>query len=243
MTTIVNIDEILDASGEAAPGVSRTLVARDGTTMEASLLRVLPGATLPITVPDKSDAYWFVIAGTGTMAENGGAALPAKPQVFAIAKQGSRVDIANTGSAPMKLLQLVSPPPGSGVELKGYEGPLKLVPAETVALAHEPENKKKRAYFVGPRAIPSGRAEGMIVHYEPLTVTRPHFHPDADSIFVILEGALEFTKGREVMTIRPGQAVFINQGHRHGTTVTPGHDGAAFLEFHVPATFQTIQDW
>ena len=242
MTTIVNIDEALDASGMIA-GVSRTLMAKDGTTMEASLLRVAAGSSTEVKVPAGSDTYWFVISGAGSIGENGGAGRAVKPQVFAIAAEGSRITIAATGKEPMRLLQLISPPPGSGAKIKGYEGPLKLVPAETVALKHEPENKKKRAYFVGPHAIPSGRAEGLIVHYEPLTVTRPHFHPDADSLFVILEGTLEFTKGREIETIRPGQAVFINQGHRHGTSVTPGQSGAAFLEFHVPATFQTIQDW
>lgn len=241
MTTIANIDGLL-ASAAAQDGVSHGVLANDGVTMEVSLWRVSPGSEANITLPSSSDGYWFVLKGTGTIAENGGAAQALKPQVFAIAGQGGAVALANTGNDPLEFVHVVSPPPGSTAEISGYAGPLKTVPAETVALAHEPENKKRRAFFVGPKAIPTGRAEGMIVHYERETVTNPHFHPDADSIFVILDGTLEFTNGRDVSTISPGQAVFINQGHRHGTRVTPGQEGAAFLEFHVPAKFQTIQD-
>ncbi|BCP52206.1 hypothetical protein K32_08230 [Kaistia sp. 32K] len=241
MTTIADIDSLLGRA-PAEGGVSSSRIASDGTTMEASLWSVAPGARAAITVPARSDGYWFVLKGTGSIADAEGQKQPVKPQVFAIAGQGSDVTLSNDGGEPLEFLYVISPPPGSQAEIAGYQGGLKTIPAETVALAHEPENKKRRAFFVGPKATPSGRAEGMIVHYEAETVTNPHFHPDADSLFVILEGALEFTNGRDLTTIRPGQAVFINQGHRHGTRVTPGQSGAAFLEFHVPAKFQTIQD-
>jgi len=240
MTTIADIEDVLTRS-PASGGVRHGRIAGDGITMQASLWRVDPGAEALIRIPQTSDGYFFVLTGTGS-ADDGARPQPLKPAVFAIAAEGSEIRIANDGGDSLDFLHIVSPPAGSRAVIDGYKGPLKLVPAETVGLAHEPENKKKRAFFVGPKAIPSGRAEGMIVHYEKDTITRPHFHPDADSIFVILEGELEFTNNREEGTIRPGQAVFINQGHRHGTRVTPGHDRAAFLEFHVPAKFQTIQD-
>lgn len=241
MTTIVNIDGLLAEAPSSGSGVRRPLVATDGTTMQPTIWRLEPGAATGTKLSENSDGYWFVIHGAGTISENGKSQF-LQANVFAIAQQGAEIEVRNTTDLPLELLHIVSPPPGSAANISGYQGPLKLVPAESVVLVHEHENKKRRAHFVGPKAIPSGRADGMIVHYEGETVTPPHFHPDADSIFVILEGALEFTKGREVSTIRPGQAVFINQGHRHGTRVTPGFATASFLEFHVPAKFQTVQD-
>jgi mannose-6-phosphate isomerase-like protein (cupin superfamily) len=241
MTTIVKLDELIGGAGAAQDGVRRKFLADDGATMSAELIVLDPKAALTQTVPANCDAYWFVVSGTGTIGD-GRHAHDLKSHVFAIAAEGSVVEIVNNGDQALQLVNVISPPEGSGAVIAGYKGPLHVVASENVTLAHEVETKKKRAHFVGPKAIKSERADGMIVHYEAETITRPHFHPDADSIFVILDGALEFTKGHELSVLAEGQAAFINQGHRHGTRVAPGFDKASFLEFHVPAKFQTVQD-
>ncbi|HEY4202411.1 MAG TPA: cupin domain-containing protein [Devosiaceae bacterium] len=240
MTTIVNLEELIATTSDK-DGVKRRVLADDGLTMQAELLALAPQALCTETVPGTADRYWFVLSGLGKIGD-GAHAHALVSRTFAIAPQGATVSITNTGETPLVLVAIVSPLPGSGVEIEGYTGPLHTVRAADVTLADEPQNKKQRAHFVGRKAIRSGRADGMIVHYVSETVTNPHRHPDADSIFVVLEGALTFVNGREETELRPGQAAFINAGHRHGTRVPQGHAGAAFLEFHVPARFETIQD-
>jgi quercetin dioxygenase-like cupin family protein len=49
----------------------------------------------------------------------------------------------------------------------------------------------------------------MIVVYDKDTVTGLHHHPNAESMFVMLEGALQFTVNGEPVVLTPGQAVYL----------------------------------
>src|SRR6266566_2492266 len=50
-----------------------------------------------------------------------------------------------------------------------------------------------------------------------------------------LDGALEFTVNGEQAKVAPGQAAYFAMNDTHGLHVAPGHSGASFLEFHIPA--------
>jgi quercetin dioxygenase-like cupin family protein len=82
----------------------------------------------------------------------------------------------------------------------------------------------------------------MIVIYAKDTATRLHHHPNAESMFVPLDGALQFTVNGEQVKVTPGQAAYFAMNDTHGLHVAPGHAGASFLEFHIPAAFTTVRE-
>ena len=81
----------------------------------------------------------------------------------------------------------------------------------------------------------------MIVIYEKDTVTDLHHHPNAESMFVILEGAVAFTVNGEQVVAKPGQAALFGCNDQHGLRVAGGLSGASFLEFHIPGAFVTVR--
>jgi quercetin dioxygenase-like cupin family protein len=103
-----------------------------------------------------------------------------------------------------------------------------------------PEQKKTRIYFVDPAAVRSERGHAMIVGYEPGTVTGLHHHPDAESLFVVLDGALAFTVDGAQKIVRPGEAAWFGCDDPHGLRVAEGFGTASFLEFHIPAAYTTV---
>jgi quercetin dioxygenase-like cupin family protein len=82
----------------------------------------------------------------------------------------------------------------------------------------------------------------MIVVYDKDTVTRLHHHPNAESMFVVLDGALRFTVNGAEVVVEPGQAAYFGMDDPHGLRVADGRDGASFLEFHVPAAYTTVRN-
>ena len=65
--------------------------------------------------------------------------------------------------------------------------------------------KKRRFFYVGHKGgYATDRAQGMIVQYAKETVTPKHFHPDAESMFILLDGAVEFTVNGEQKVVGPG---------------------------------------
>jgi quercetin dioxygenase-like cupin family protein len=104
-----------------------------------------------------------------------------------------------------------------------------------------PEEKKKRIYFVDDGAIRSQRGHAMIVVYEKDTVTGLHYHPNAESMFIVLEGALQFIVNGEPVVLTPGQAVYFGLNDQHGLRVADGVSSASFLEFHIPAAYSTVR--
>jgi quercetin dioxygenase-like cupin family protein len=81
----------------------------------------------------------------------------------------------------------------------------------------------------------------MIVVYERETVTGMHMHPNAESMFVVLDGALQFTVNGEQGVVKPGQAAIFGTNDRHGLHTADGLPGASFLEFHIPAAYTTVK--
>ena len=73
-------------------------------------------------------------------------------------------------------------------------------------------------------------------------MTGLHHHPDAESMFVVLDGALRFTVNGEQVVVEPGQAAYFGMNDTHGLRVADGHDGASFLEFHIPAAYTTVRE-
>jgi len=79
----------------------------------------------------------------------------------------------------------------------------------------------------------------MMVLYEKDAVTGLHHH--VESMFVMLDGALQFTVNGEQVVLRPGQAVYFGVDDQHGLRVADEASRANFLEFHIPAAFTTVR--
>jgi len=136
----------------------------------------------------------------------------------------------------------VAPPSPNRRGLPGFKGRLSIAERGKTPVVPVPEERKQRIYFVGDhRGARSERGHAMIVIYEKDTVTALHHHPDAESMFVPLDGALQFTVNGEDVLLGPGQAAYFAIGDNHGLRVAEGHNGASFLEFHIPAAFTTVK--
>jgi quercetin dioxygenase-like cupin family protein len=103
-----------------------------------------------------------------------------------------------------------------------------------------PQDHKTRLYFVDKEAAHSERAHAMIVVYDKDTMTRMHMHPDAESLFVMLDGAIQFTVNGKDEVVKPGQAAIFGSNDRHGLRAADGVTAASFLEFHIPAAYTTV---
>jgi quercetin dioxygenase-like cupin family protein len=100
---------------------------------------------------------------------------------------------------------------------------------------------KTRLYFVDDHVAQSQRGNAMIVVYDNQTVTGLHCYPNAESMFVVLDGALQFTVNGEQVVVKPGQAAIFGSNDRHGLRTADGLAGASFLEFHIPAAYTTLK--
>ena len=81
----------------------------------------------------------------------------------------------------------------------------------------------------------------MIVQYAKETVTPKHFHPDAESMFILLDGAVEFTVNGEQKVVGPGNVVYFAMNDVHSSAVAKGKDKAEFFEFHLPSAFSMVR--
>jgi mannose-6-phosphate isomerase-like protein (cupin superfamily) len=61
----------------------------------------------------------------------------------------------------------------------------------------------------------------MIVIYDKETVTGMHMHPNAESMFVLLDGAIQFTVNGELKVVKPGQAAILPWSLSTQTTWCP----------------------
>src|SRR5262249_62222554 len=123
---------------------------------------------------------------------------------------------------------------GSGARLGG-RGRGKARPAEV------PAEKKKPISSVHPAAAHSERGHAMIVEYGKDTRTGLHHHPNAESLFVVLDGAIEFTVNGAGTVVKPGAAAYFGSNDPHGLHVADGFTSASFLEFHIPAAYTTVK--
>jgi mannose-6-phosphate isomerase-like protein (cupin superfamily) len=238
-------------TGRVADGVETApITAGDTREMAADFIRIAPGKRWGAAVPSGSDCYLFMLSGTGVIAAGARHRFPA--QAFATVEEGVEFSIANDGRADAEIVKVLAPPApkppavpaapaASNAARAGFRGTIAVAQRTDLPVVHIPEQKKKRIYFVGDHAAQSARGHAMIVVYDKDTVTGLHHHPDAESLFVVLDGALAFTVNGAPVVVAPGQAAYFGIDDRHGLTTAEGCPGASFLEFHIPAAFTTVK--
>jgi mannose-6-phosphate isomerase-like protein (cupin superfamily) len=228
---------------QTSDGVSTAAITGgDVTEMAAAFIRIPAGSRWSDTVPDGVDCYLFVLAGSGAIAA-GGEHHPLSPQTFATVAERQAFTIDNDGSAALDLVRVLAPPASNGGRgVAGLDQKLRVAERGKTPIVDIPKEKKRRIYFVGHGAAQSARGHAMIVVYAKDTVTGLHHHPNAESMFVPLDGALQFTVNGEQVRVAPGQAAYFAKNDRHGLHVADGHSGASFLEFHIPAAFTTVRE-
>jgi mannose-6-phosphate isomerase-like protein (cupin superfamily) len=224
-----------------ADGVSRAAITQGETReMAAELIRIDPAKRWTAGAPQGSDCYLFMLEGAATISADG-IRHPLPRQTFATVQEGVEFAIQNEGRSPAQIVQVLAPPSPNARLLAGFQEKINVAErARTPAIAL-PEQKKQRLYFVGHHGAQSERGHAMIVVYEKDTVTGLHQHPNAESMFVVLDGALRFSVNGKQAMIEPGQAVYFGMNDSHGLRVADGHAGASFLEFHIPAAFTTVR--
>jgi mannose-6-phosphate isomerase-like protein (cupin superfamily) len=228
-------------SPQKSDGVGTAAITRgDVREMSASYVRVEAGKSWRDRVPDGSDCYLFVLNGSGAITSDD-ARHAISRESFATIEEGRSFAVENNGTAALEMVRVLAPP-NSGRGLPGFHEKLRVAARSTTPIHDIPAEKKRRIYFVGHGAAHSERGHAMIVIYAKDTVTRLHHHPNAESMFVPLDGALEFTVNGEQVKVAPGQAAYFARNDTHGLHVAPGHSGASFLEFHIPAAFTTVRE-
>jgi mannose-6-phosphate isomerase-like protein (cupin superfamily) len=228
---------------EASEGVSTAAITRgDVTEMEAAFVRIAAGKRWSNTVPDGSDCYLFVLAGSGAIAV-GSDRHPLSPQAFATVAERQAFTIDNDGTGAIDIVRVLAPPgPNGGRRFAGFDQKLRVAERGKTPIVDIPDQKKRRIYFVGHGAAQSARGHAMIVIYAKDTVTGLHHHPNAESMFVPLDGALQFTVNGKQVRVAPGQAAYFGMNDTHGLHTADGFSGASFLEFHIPAAFTTVRE-
>ena len=239
MGQVVTFSEL--SSAKTGNGVSVAPITRGDTTeMAAEFVRVEPGQRWSAKVPQGSDCYLFALKGDGIVAAgNGERRLP--QQSFATLQEGASLSVGNEGKASLEIVKVIAPPQQSGKKLAGFTGGFKVAEREKTEVIEVPTERKKRIIFVGHHGAQSERAHAMIVVYAKETQTALHHHPNAESMFVLLDGAVEFTVNGKQQLLKPGQAVYFGANDVHGLHTAAGHDGASFLEFHIPAAYSTVK--
>jgi mannose-6-phosphate isomerase-like protein (cupin superfamily) len=226
---------------QKSDGVGTAAITRDDVReMSASYARVEAGKSWSDRVPVGSDCYLFVLGGNGAIAADGLRNALSR-ESFATIEEGRSFVVENTGAAALEMVRVLAPPNGSR-GLAGFAGKLRVAERRTTPIVDIPAEKKRRIYFVGHGAAHSARGHAMIVVYAKDTVTGLHHHPNAESMFVPLDGALTFTVNGEQVGVAPGQAAYFAMNDKHGLRVADGHSGASFLEFHIPAAFTTVRE-
>jgi quercetin dioxygenase-like cupin family protein len=81
----------------------------------------------------------------------------------------------------------------------------------------------------------------MIVEYEADTETVMHYHPNAESMFVVLTGDIRFVVDGAPTVLRRGQAAYFPMNNAHALRCAAGTTSASFLEFHIPGAFTTVK--
>jgi mannose-6-phosphate isomerase-like protein (cupin superfamily) len=238
MGSVVTFAELPET--KAADGIVWATIPADTKEMAAELVRVAPGKRWTATAPRGSDCYLFMRSGAGTISAAGDRhRFPA--QAFATVQEGVEFTVENDGGAPVEAIKVIAPPQPNGRSLTGFTGGLSVIERGKAPVLEIPKDRKTRLYFVDDAAAKSERGHAMIVVYEKETVTGMHMHPNAESMFVVLDGALQFTVNGEQVVVKPGQAAIFGTNDRHGLHTADGLPGASFLEFHIPAAYTTVK--
>jgi len=225
---------------QAAGGAHIAAITTNDThEMAAGFIHILPGEHWTATVAAGADCYLFVLEGFGILTIDK-LRYRLATHSFATIQEGKTYIVENDGSAPANLIRVMAPPQPRA-DVIGFTGGLAIAERDKTTVINLPKEKKKRIYFAGPYAARTHRGHAMIVVYEKDTVTLEHHHPNAESMFVILDGVLQFTINGESVRVAPGEAVVLNFNDRHAVRCADGHFGASFLEFHVPAVYATVR--
>jgi len=236
MGTIMNYDA---AEARAVANGVTLAVLINSAEMHVSLLRLVPPGRYTGEVPSGSDQYLFVLGGdvrieaacqTGIMGR----------ETFAIVQEGARLTLTG-GSAPAEVLSVVVPPPGVKRAASGFRDGVRVMAVGDLPIVDVPAEKKQRTYLASQSTVGSERGHAMIVRYTGDTVTKKHHHPNAESMFVMLEGYVRFLVNGKEETLGAGQAVHFPIDDRHGLRSADGNE-LSFLEFHVPGAFVTRYD-
>ena len=218
-----------------APGVTVAPILDwfDSAEMTAAILRLSQGARHEIKVPAGSDQYLFVLAGEARLGDQA-----LGPRSWALLEE--RQSFAVSGNA--EILSIIVPPSGTGRGGTGFQGGLKTMAVKDLPVVDLPEERKQRIYLA-TKALATGseRGHAMIVRYTGETVTRRHHHPNAESLFVVLDGKVAFTVDGKERVLGAGEAAFFPMNDRHGLKSADGRP-LSFLELHIPGIFVTEYD-
>jgi quercetin dioxygenase-like cupin family protein len=222
-------------------GVHKAAITQGETReMAAEYIGIAPGQQWIATAPPETDCYLFMIDGACAISvADSRHRFPT--QAFAVVQEGIEFSVENDSSAPASIIKVIAPPQSNGRGTPGFTGKLAVTQRAAAPMVNLPEEKKKRIYFVDDGAIRSQRGHAMIVVYEKDTVTGLHHHPNAESMFIVLEGALQFIVNGEPVVLKPGQAVYFGLNDQHGLRVADGVSSASFLELHIPAAYSTVR--
>lgn len=213
------------------------ITGTDSKNMQADYIKLDAHSRLAGEVPTGSDQYFFILSGDCALALKGQSGHPMKFGTFAIVEEAHGYVL--TSEVPCEVLSVIAPPPGQKSSAPGFKGGIKIVSMHNEPVDNVPEKKKQRIYLVTRETAGSERAHGMIVKYVPETETTMHMHPDADSLFVFLEGETELTVDGKKGVGRFGNAAFFPCGNKHDLHGTPGN--SYFIEFHIPYQYTTVR--
>lgn len=223
----------------AGSGIRIAPITRGDTKeMAAELVRVAPGTRWEAQAPAGADCYLFALNGKAALA-SGGKTGQLKSQTFATVQEGQAYSVQNEGDDPIEIVKVIAPPKPN--KLTGFAGGIEVAARTETPVIDVPAERKKRVIFVGHHAVESERAHAMIVVYDGQTNTALHHHPNAESMFVMLDGAVEFTVNGKQQVLKPGQAVYFQANDVHALHTADGYPGASFLEFHIPAAYSTVK--
>jgi mannose-6-phosphate isomerase-like protein (cupin superfamily) len=200
-----------------------------------------PGASLAETVPAGSDYYLFITKG-GAALTVGSETTPLGLKASAVLQEGSAFTLTNTADSDTEVVKVVAPPAGAASAFEGFHGAPFVKEYAALEVVEVPEQHKTRRYIVGHGAAHSDRGHAMIVGYVKDTFTALHHHPNAESMFVLLNGNIRFTVDGEQRVVGPGQATVFKAGDIHSLNCADGTTEASFLEFHIPAKFTTVKE-
>ena len=233
------VDYKNDAGKRVAPGVTATsITGSEGRHMQAEFVKVAGKSKLTGTVPAGSDQYLFVLSGKGKLSDDKSASHDVAPGSFALIEEGRPFALTAEGES-CEVVSVVAPPPGSRSEGAGFCGGIKILSMHEEPVHDFADKKKQRVFLVTKENAGSERAHGMIVKYVQDTETTTHAHPDAESLFVFLEGETRLTINGSERSGKRGNAAFFPAGDKHSLHGTPG--GSNFLEFHIPGGYTTVR--
>lgn len=206
--------------------------------MLAELYRLAEGADVGIPVPPVSDRYIFVLDGHARLNGRDGQR-DLEPRAFASLVSGAHYRLTGVDGGEALVLSVTAPPPGTLDAPRGGSGGTFVAHPATLPVVEERESGKRRVYLAAEQTTGTRRAHGMIVTYRGDTVTRLHHHPDAESLFVFLDGRGVVLIGRQEVSVGPGQAVYYGCGDPHAVR-SQDAGGMSFLEFHIPAGYSVV---